>query len=128
MDDKHNLNEPLSEKAQFLLNGRIYPALEACVNNRYKIIVSFFVFYSFILNPQLKFINDNYHLVSLLGSIVFTIFIVHNCINYVMNAHEELILENRDYLGNWFKNSIIEFLFLLIMCALIWGMFGFIKK
>ena len=120
MDDRHNLNKIFSEKAKFILNGRIYPAIKSCVNNRYKIVLSFFAFHAFILNADIDFIIKHKPDIIFLGSILFSLFVIHNFINYAMNAHEECILEDRNYLGKWLKSSILEILFSVLMLTIIW--------
>ena len=127
MNDKHNLDKTFSEKAKFLLNGRIYPAIKSCVDNRYKIAVSYFAFYAFILNAKIDFITNNKFAISLLGSVLFSLFVLHNFINYAMNAHEESILEDRNYLGKWYKSSVLEILFSSLMLIVIWLTFCFFK-
>ena len=53
MSDKHEL-----ENNRFILEGRIYPAIRACVNNRYRIILAFFAYYSFIYTGLVKTPNQ----------------------------------------------------------------------
>ena len=77
------------------LDGRIYPAIKNCVNNRYRIITGIFTYYAFLLSdlsnnfPQLK--------AKIIGSFipfVFLLFILHNFLNYRENAKVQHELEN----------------------------------
>jgi hypothetical protein len=113
----------ITEKEKVILNGRIYPAIKACVNNRYKIVISFFAYYSFILNAEIKFITDNFGEIQLAVSLLFTFFIIHNYINYGFNAWEEQKIEKRKHLKSWFFSSINEFIFGIIMIIVIWLVF-----
>jgi hypothetical protein len=112
----------ITEKEKVILNGRIYPAIKACVNNRYKIVISFFAYYSFILNAEIKFITDFFDIFQLgLGiSLLFTFFIILNYINYAFNAWEEQKIEKRIHLKSLFCSSINEFIFGIIMIIVIW--------
>jgi len=78
---------------EVILNGRIYPAIRSCVNNRYKIILAFFVYYSFV------FSNDDFRLivepsnVKEVTTILFSALVILNSINYAFNAWEQIKLE-----------------------------------
>ena len=78
-----------------ILNGRIYPAIKNCVNNRYRIVTGVFTYYAFLLSklsnnfPQMK--------TKFIGSfipIVFLLFILHNFLNYRANAKDQYEFEN----------------------------------
>ncbi len=71
------------------LTGRIYPTIQSCVNNRYKIIVGYFAVVGFLLVKVdvLKLFIKSGALVFL--SIIFTLFVVHNSVNYWRNAKEQ---------------------------------------
>lgn len=45
-------NKKISESEKTILTGRIYPAIQSCVNNRYKIIVGYFAVIGFILSAR----------------------------------------------------------------------------
>jgi len=75
------------------LENRIYPAIKACVTNRYKIVTGIFAVYAFIAsswNTNKDIINLG---VSLFAAWVFTFFVLHNAFNYFFNAWEQYNLE-----------------------------------
>jgi len=74
-----------------IIKGRIYPAIQACVANRYKIIVGLFSVYVFIVSSKDKiFISKD---ILLFAAWIFTFFVVHNSANYMFNAWEQYDLE-----------------------------------
>jgi hypothetical protein len=86
------------EKNKMILEGRIYPAIIICVNNRYKILLGIFVYYGFILRfiylpgEILNKINNSIIdllLLNLIVSIVFSIFVIHNLTNYIFTSTEQ---------------------------------------
>jgi len=120
-------NEKISPKNVVILTGRIYPAIKACVNNRYKIVLAFFAYYSFILNSFIlkqensskkeweKWVDD----VNWYASIIFTLFILLNILNYGFNAHDQLKREGEK--KNWIWAIKIEFFFFWFMFFMIWS-------
>ena len=68
----------LSERDKFILNGRIYPAIRSCVNNRYKIILAFFAYHSFIYSSDNFCEIANKTGVKWGASILFGVFIILN--------------------------------------------------
>jgi hypothetical protein len=106
----------LSEKDKTILTGRIYPAISACVGNRGKIILSLFAFYSFILTDQgmRKLVHEHWW-VKLGVSALFAIFIVHNGVNYFLNAKEQILREEgRSDCKSALRASRMEILFVLV--------------
>jgi len=45
-------NDELTQKDKVILDGRVYPAIQACVSNRYKIVLGIFAYYSFIFTSE----------------------------------------------------------------------------
>src|SRR5574337_29875 len=110
------------EKAKTILTGRIYPAIAACVGNRYKIVLSFFAYYSFILNAKevRTFVKQNGLSLYLYVSLLFTFFIVHNWLNYFFNAKEEIKLEEgRSGCKSAFCASLMETLFAVVSLIMV---------
>ena len=120
------MSNDLNELDKLKLTGRIYPAIKSCVDNRYKIVIGFFAYYTFVLNStNINAIKNNFTAIQLIMSIIFTLFIFHNYYNYASNADE---IEKIEKLGkHWFKRSILEFIFGIIMVIIIWLAFALIK-
>jgi hypothetical protein len=108
------------QKNKFILQGRIYPAIQACVNNRYKIILGVFAYYSFIFTSEKFRSQVDIAGVNLLVSIIFSVFVGHNLVNYWMNAWEQCKIENDGRL-TWKDWPIMEILFSAFTLVLIWG-------
>ncbi len=116
-----------------ILKGRIYPAIKSCVNNRYKILVGYFTFYSSLLvMSSNEIINSETSTnIKLITNIIFIFIIIHNYINYLLNNWEEMKLEKRTYADickdktkykiRWFINVIgsLELLFFLFCIIII---------
>ena len=79
---------------KLFLYGRIYPAIKACVNNRYRALVGLVVYYSFVYRSE-RFWNmiSQEKWIAGIISIAFGIFIVHNSWNYYQNGREQMKLE-----------------------------------
>jgi hypothetical protein len=112
------------------LENRIYPAIKACIANRYKIVTGIFAVYAFIassLNKDKEIINQN---VSLFAAWIFTFFVVHNTWNYACNAWEQYKLEgckeSKKIRFCWIFR--VEGLFAIAMLLLIWLGYFFILK
>lgn len=114
----------MTDSEKTILTGRIYPAIQSCVSNRYKIIVGYFAIVGFLLtiNKETlkKFIDFN-GAAFLAG--VFTIFVIHNSVNYWGNAKEERELEKKDK-----KFPLVDVLSSIVITILIWGGYLFLKK
>lgn len=110
-------NDNLSEKDKVILQGRIYPAIQSCVQNRYYLLLGIFAYYSFIFtSPEFqKKINANPE-VSCLISLIFTVFIVHNLMNYWLNS-----IEQKEKEGDKRDSPTMEISFFSITFLLIWG-------
>ena len=123
--DKNN-SKIRAKLNEIVLRGRIYPAIQSCVQNRYLILVAVFTYYAFIVNSvdfrgldlTIKFI------VNLIVSIIFVGAVWHNLLNYVYNNIEERKLEGRKKSPEFFGtlwNSRMEWMFSLAMFLLILG-------
>lgn len=107
------------------LKNRIYPAINTCVSNRYRIITGVFAVYAFISsswNANKDIINHN---VSRFAACIFTFFVVHNALNYFFNMQEQYDLEEdtneKIKCGTrcWYFFRT-EGLFTIIMLLIIW--------
>jgi hypothetical protein len=112
------------------LENRTYPAIKACVANRYKIVTGIFAVYAFIassLNTNKEIINQN---VSLFAAWVFTFFVLHNALNYSFNACEQFDLEGNQVscCKRFWLIFRVEWLFAIAMLLLIWLGYFFILK
>ena len=108
----------LSERDKFILKEKIYPAIQSCVNNRYKIILGIFVYYGFILSNERIYgafkIHRHFNLIS---SAIFSVFIIHNFFNYWLNGKEEIKLEEGE--ENFWPS--MELFFGITTLILIWA-------
>lgn len=86
-------NRRISEDDEIILKGRVYPAIQSCVGNRYKIVLGIFAFYAFILNSGQGIVSQNIQYLKIFGTIVFAFFIIHNMCNYMKNTKEQISLE-----------------------------------
>lgn len=112
-------SEELSDKQKFILQGRIYPAIQSCVNNRYKIILGIFIYYGFILsNDNIFQTFKNHPYFNLIPSIIFTGFIVHNFLNYDFNSEDRIKHEGVE--ENFFYMNLMELIFSGVALFLIW--------
>ncbi len=113
----------ISELNKTILIGRIYPAIQSCVGNRYKIIAGYFAIVGFlaIKSEILKKFIDTHALLFL--SMIFSFFVFHNFCNYWSNAKEQCGIE--DLKNNFPK---MEAIFGLIMLTIIWGGFCLLKS
>ena len=110
----------MEDRDKTILTGRIYPAIQSCVNNRYKIIVGYFLIVGFFLinKNELKEVIDSgaFYLAG-----IFTIFVIHNFFNYLLNAREQWKLEDT---AKTFP--ILETVSSIAMLILIWGGYRFL--
>jgi hypothetical protein len=120
---KHTINE----YKKFILAERIYPAIKECVNNRYKILIGFFAYYAFVTNTTNSTINTNIRLIQIVMAIVFSVFIIFNSISYYLNTREQLMLETGNRNKAYIKNSLLEFIFGLIMLFINWISYFLVK-
>ena len=108
-----------------ILINRIYPAIQNCVSNRYKIISGLFFVYAFIasaLNTNKEIINQN---VALFAGWVFTFFVLHNAVNYWFNAKDQYKKEGKklSFSKRFSYFMRAEGLFTVPMLLIIW--FGY---
>jgi hypothetical protein len=121
---------PSDDLKKEILKGRIWPAINSCVGNRYKIVVSLFAFYSFIMTSTINSIRTRFSTIQLYISVMISLFTIFNSINYILNSGEQWRIENPDKSDNFWekiKRNNIEIFFLIIMMGLIWGSFWLIK-
>ncbi len=112
------------------LKGRIYPAIQSCVGNRYKILISFFAFYSFIMTSEISSIRNNFDNIQKYASILFILLSGLNFYNYWRNAKEQWGIENNGKKYGWreWYNCIdVELFFFLIMVSLVFLFYCLIK-
>jgi len=122
-------NDELTQKDKVILDGRVYPAIQACVSNRYKIVLGIFAYYSFISTSEnfyekLKCTNINLYV-----SFIFTFFVLHNLVNYWLNNRDELKIETKSEI-KWTdlkKWPWMEIGFVIVASLLIWGGYFFVK-
>jgi len=115
------------------LENRTYPAIKACVNNRYKIVTGIFSVYAFIassLNKNKEIINQD---ISLFAAWVFTFFVLHNASNYSFNAWDQFNLEEPpgSKTSRWkraFYIFRVEGFFAIAMLLIIWLGYHYILK
>lgn len=116
-----------------ILNGRIYPAIQSCVANRYRILLGIFAFYSFVMTSTIQSIRLRFDDIKLYASILFTVVTLLNSYNYVRNSSEQRKREKEDEEKSradnwleWIKRNDIELIFVFVMMILIWGSFRLI--
>lgn len=91
----NNDSKQVAEIHQLKLTGRIYPAVQNCVNNRYKIIGGYFAIVGFlllnedVLNTFLAYKGECWL------AIIFWFFAAHNTYNYFRNAKEQEKIEEQ---------------------------------
>ena len=122
-------NGELTQKDKVILNGRVYPAIQACVSNRYKIVLGIFAYYSFIFTSENFYKKFECSNINFYVSIIFTLFIFHNLVNYWLNNKEELEIETkREIKWTDFKKwPRMEIGFAIVTLVLIWGGYFFVK-
>lgn len=112
-------DKELSEKNKFILQGRIYPAIQSCVNNRYKIILGIFIYYGFILsNDKIFQTFKNHPNFNFISSIIFTAFVIHNFFNYHFNSKDRV--KHEGVKENCFYMNLMELIFGVVALILIW--------
>jgi hypothetical protein len=123
-------NQKFDDMSKDILSGRIWPAIQSCVGNRYRILLGVFAFYSFIMTSTIQSIRLRFDDIKLYASILFTVMTMLNSYNYFRNSSEAWKNENitrTDKLSEWIKRNDIELVFLLVMIALVWGSYFLIK-
>lgn len=118
----------ISDSDKTILTGRVYPAIQNCANNRYKIIVGYFAVIGYVI-----FSSERLHIFvdsgAALGvAIIFTSFVIHNSINYWIHAAVQWEREKPHIERVGFQVPIIEVASSLIMLGMIWGGFYFILR
>ena len=118
------------DRSKTILTGRIYPAIQSCVANRYRILVGYFTVVGILLAWEKAKLKE---LVSsgaaCLLTIVFTLFVIHNCINYCLNALEQRQLEQakeKDHCRIQYVG--VEIVSSLIMLVVIWAGYWFLRS
>ena len=121
MDNETN-NDSTPETNRVILTGRIYPAIQKCVGNRYKILVGYFGVFGYLLSSKSTLETFSSSGALLLLTIVFTAFTLHNSVNYWINASEQSKFENKDT-----SNPAMEVAALIVILGLIWGGFCLLR-
>ena len=121
------MTNEISERSKTILTGRIYPAIQSCVSNRYKIVVGYFAIAGFLLGVDKEKLKELVASgsVSLLA-IIFTLFVFHNLSNYWLNANEQQKLEGSEE-KNENKLPLLEIFSSAIMLILIWIGYCFLR-
>ena len=107
-------NDELTQKDKVILNGRVYPAIQACVSNRYKIVLGIFAYYSFIYTSENFYTRLKCCDVNLYVSTIFALFVLHNLVNYWCNNNTECELEKRKRKWPWMEIFFAIFTWILI--------------
>ena len=117
------MSKEVTDLEKTILTGRIYPAIQSCVGNRYKIIIGYFAIVGFLLvNDEVLKRFIEYKAAALLAA-VFMVFSIFNLVNYWLNAKEQWKLE-----GIKKKFPLVEFLSTVVMVWLIWGGYFVLKQ
>ncbi|UCB45482.1 MAG: hypothetical protein JSV25_14940 [Spirochaetota bacterium] len=121
------------EQAKLKLEGRIYPAIQRCVSNRYRILMGVLTYYGFIARTGFyeKLIGDPYR-VSWVVSIAFSLLAGINSLNYILNAWEQYGAEARiisfeELHPKWHAfriEPLISALLILAIWASRWAFYG----
>jgi len=111
-----------TDKEKIILNGRIYPAIQNCVNNRYKIIIGYFAIFGFLLinDDKLESLIDSWAVFFFAS--IFTIFVFHNSYNYWRNAKDQWKIEKENK-----RVPVIEIIANGVMTLLIWVGYWILK-
>ena len=130
-ESSNNIN--ITDDEKLILTGRIYPAIQSCVGNRYKIILGYFIAIGFLLSMEKPKCPEILHKgTACYLAIVFSLFVVHNSINYYRNKKDQMKLEHYKP-KNWVEKnypgfSVVDVLSGLIMVAIILGGYFFLKN
>ena len=111
-------NEAIKEDDKIILQGRIYPAIQSCVNNRYKIILGLFAYYGYVLSHKEVLCILKEHRGNWICSAILSSFVLHNLINYWFNRKDQMDREpeNKKYLKwPWIEISFSATTFILIV-------------
>ena len=109
----------MTEQDKFVLKERIYPGIQSCVSNRYKIILGIFIYYGFILsNERIYQAFKTHPWFNLIPSIIFTAFIFHNFVNYHFNSKDRI--KHEGVKEGFFYMNLIEIIFGITALILIW--------
>jgi len=124
-NEKPNEDSDFSDLDKTILTGRIYPAIQSCVGNRYKIIVGYFAVIGFLLaigEEKVKKLVDSGAILFLAW--IFTFLILHNFVNYWRNSHDQTKHEH----GKKYIVPPMETSSSIIMWGLIWCGYFFLKR
>jgi len=101
-----------------ILIGRIYPAIQSCVRNRFLFLLGIFTFYSFILTSTNKNVIDNFNKIQNYGTVLFFLITLFNFLNYLFNSIEAFKIEVEDrkmYCCEIFDKLKVEIIFFAIV-------------
>ena len=117
----------ISDRSKTILTGRIYPAIQSCVSNRYKIVVGHYAIVGFLLVLDKAKIKELVASGSVtLLAVIFTLFVFHNLSNYWLNANEQRTLEGLEKNGES-NLPLLEIFSSVIMLILIWVGYCFLR-
>ena len=118
-----------TEKDRIILEGRIYPGILSCVNNRWRIFIGIFAYYSFQFTPYFSDKNGRISELNLLISFLFTGFILHNLFNYAANLKIERLLEEKRNINWWVAlwESYMEWSFSILSIIIVWSLYNNFK-
>ena len=112
-------NVVINDNDKIVLKGRIYPAIQSCVNNRYKIILGLFVYYGYILSNKEALSTLKEHGGNWICSAILTGFVIHNLVNYWLNRDDQMKREPINERRKYKKRPWIEISFSIIAFILI---------
>ena len=114
---------------KLILKGRIYPGILSCVNNRWRIFIGIFAYYSLQFTSYFNDGNKSISEINLLISWLFTGFILHNLFNYTANLKVERLLEEKRDINWWVAlyESYMEWTFTLLSINIVWLLYHNLK-
>jgi len=119
------VNQENQIKNEIILTGRIYPAIQNCVHNRYKIIAGYIAIIGFIVVADgILDAIGNARALWILPT-AFSVFVVLNSCNYYYNTRDQIELE--DISGNSVLFECwIDIAFSIVMLVFIWLLYYFL--
>ena len=112
----------ITQVDEIKLNGRIYHAIKACVNNRYRVLAGVVAYYSFIYTSKdFKTIIETREWASIFISFAFALFTIINSYNYIKNTIEQRAIEKgiKRKKVEAIKECHVELFFSVVMIAFI---------
>jgi hypothetical protein len=112
--------QELREIDKIKLTGRIYPAIQKCVGNRYRILIGIFAYYGFLLTKPSILSLFQTNKINLFVSIFFTLCICHNTYNYCANANDQHKIEGGQRRKTWW---LVEAAWSFLSLVILWVAF-----